>query len=405
MLLKCKKFGVVLCLSIVSFCSLDARRALGQHAPVAQISFELVGEHLVVPIEVAGHEGPLNFVFDTGAGATVFDAAMAKEIGLKPDHTLNAQGAGGTERLEVCLNQGLRVGDSISVQGVPLVLADLTKLREGIGHEIVGITGNDLLSRYLVQIEYGANKIRFFEQEAKLDVSGYTAVPFEFKKGMPIPFVTATIELESGEKLSGDFLLDTGAGLSLAINTPFAKRNDLLGKSSDHFVIESKGLNTKMVNQVIKIESATVFGQRFGEMEISLSDSDAGVSAMDGFMGILGNEIIRRFDMIADYKNKTVYFKPNQSLDEKFKFSLAGLGVIQRDGEILITSVVAGSRAEKLGFKVDDRIVTVDGRSTDQAETVRDWFSDEGKTVTIVVEDESGRRTIELELKRLLDSK
>src|SRR3954453_22568043 len=51
-------------------------------APVAKITFELVGNHLFLPVRVNG-AGPFTFVLDTGIGVSMVDERLASTLKLK----------------------------------------------------------------------------------------------------------------------------------------------------------------------------------------------------------------------------------------------------------------------------------------------------------------------------------
>src|SRR5579871_2320427 len=61
--------------------------------PVAEIRYEMTGNHMYVNTSVNGH-GPYRFIFDSGAGATVIDADLARKLGLKSGGIVAGGGAG-----------------------------------------------------------------------------------------------------------------------------------------------------------------------------------------------------------------------------------------------------------------------------------------------------------------------
>lgn len=44
--------------------------------------------------------------------------------------------------------------------------------------------------------------------------------------------------------------------------------------------------------------------------------------------GSLGNEILRRFTIILDYKNQLFYYKPNRNFKDAFHYNRSGLTII-----------------------------------------------------------------------------
>ena len=78
--------------------------------------------------------------------------------------------------------------------------------------------------------------------------------------------------------------------------------------------------------------------------------------------GNLGNETLRRFNVVFDYSRETIYLKPNYAFREPYEHDMSGLE-ITTDGDnfegIIIVRVEPNSSAEKLGLKPGDRILSV----------------------------------------------
>ena len=381
------------------------RSANAQHAitaPSAELPFELVGEHLIVSMKVDGSDELVEFVFDTGASATVLDTNVAKRMKIKPDYKQPAMGAAGVKEYDLALGHQVNVNEKVSVKNTPLVLVDLELLSQGLGRPIGGITGCDFLRKYIVAINHSQGKILFYEQDANIDTNGYAKEKLAFMDMGQLAHVQATIEIQNGEKFTGQLMFDTGAGFAISTNTPFSKKNNLLTKSGPSYQSSGKGLTTTTKYNVVKLKSASIGEHQLGEMELELSNATAGASARSTVMGILGNQILKRFDMIINFKKRTLHLRPNHLFDSKFKFRLSGIGLILKGNEVWIESVVSGSNAGRAGVKGGERLVSVDGKPTKEVHTVRKWLLAEGQTVALEVESETGElRTITLRLEQL----
>lgn len=391
--------GLLLWASLVCFLVFHTNLAACQTAPrqvqeaglLAEIPFELVGEHLVVSLPVDDGQPNVDFVFDTGASATVLDSKVAATFAIKSDFKQSAMGAAGVQEYDISLNQTLTVNEYVKAKKIPFVLADLQRIENALGRPIAGITGCDLLRRYVVSIDYSQNKIRFFEQQSKIDVSGYTQAKLDFLNGSPLAHVEASIELENGDQFEGKLLLDTGAGLAISINSPFNRQNKMLDKAGSFYKASGKGLTTATHFNVVNLKSISIGEYRLHEMEMELSRATAGASAKKNVMGILGNQILKRFDLILDFKNRDLYLRPNHLFDTKFRFRLSGIGLIAKEGTLWIETIVPGSNADKSGLKIGEKLISVDGKQATELHTVRAWLQAEGETVEIVTEKKNGQ--------------
>ncbi len=218
-----------------------------------------------------------------------------------------------------------------------------------------------------------------------------------------IPIIDAELELADGERLSGKVLFDTAAGLSLLLNSPFVKNNEVVEKSGQHYQAEMESLTTEVGYDVVKVKSVTIAGQKFGEMEVVLSSSRQGVTSDAAYMGILGNDIIERFDIFLDFSGRTLYLRPNAKVADNFQFNLCGLQLTRKDAVITVRNVVENSPADKAGFETGDQIISVDGQAADNTEEVRQWFENDGATVSVLINRGGRKFSIDLLLQRILD--
>ena len=237
----------------------------------------------------------------------------------------------------------------------------------------------------------------------KSETATYTAIPFNFNNGIPIPQFDVSFVLNNGEKFTGPILFDTGAGLTLSVNTPFKETHQLSKKIGKTLISQSKDLfkDTKQESAVIK--SITIGTYTFENLPIQLTNAKAGVSAYPYYLGLLGNKVINRFNIIVDYANKVIYFKPNQNFDRPFEFPLSGIRFKKVKNQILIAYITMGSEAEKLGLKPSQRITAVDGYTGNDMEELRKLLLQEGKTIKISAISADGKtKEVDLLLKKLL---
>ena len=377
---------------------------IGQHSyaqeaqatkPVAVFPFEFAGNIALIKAQVNEHSEPFTFMFDTGAGTTVFDKDTADSIGLKFDFTQKTSGVSGSQVVEICLNQKVSVADHL-IKGVVFALIDLDIISSVIGEPVSGVIGGDFLKHYTVKIDNERQEISLFEPFATLDTDEYSLLPFTIVPTLPIPAVAAELELLSGEKVSGQFLFDTGFADAVTIGTPLEA-----GKSEKFYLKEGVGVSGIFETKVMKIKSLSVGDFTFGNME--MISAKGGESTGGPNKWLLGNEVLKRFNLIIKSTSSTIYMKPNSYFDKPFNFNVSGIGVLGEDGKIVVKSVVKGTNAEKLGVATGQQIISVNGQPAVNPMQVKEWLSKEGDVAKLVLEDRNGvRKTVQLHLERLL---
>ncbi len=186
-------------------------------------------------------------------------------------------------------------------------------------------------------------------------------IPFEFFSG--IPKIPITFELRNNEKLSGDILFDSGARLTLLVNTPYQEKNHLLNKIDEKISYSSRNLSnntnyTKGLIKSIQVGNTTIKNKN---LAISLSSDKQGVSSLDNLLGILGSEIINRFNFILDYKNKNLYLKPNNLFHKDFEKLAKPISFEYSDDrkDIIISNVMENTDAYKKGLKKGQKIISI----------------------------------------------
>lgn len=373
-------------------------------AQVSEIPFILQENgHIHVKVKLNDFDQPLNFVFDTGATADVLDTKLAKKLGLKADYQQSVSGGGGSKSYDIVLGQKLIVSSDITIDQSNLVLTDLDPFHKLSDHPFDGIFGYSLLQNYVTKIDYEKKKLVLYEKIEDVDVNKYEKLPFQFGGGIPIPQFNISIQLKNGEVYTGSILFDSGAGITLSVNSPFKNKNRLSKKASKSIVSKSQNLGHESFSEQIAIRSLKIGSFEFNNLTISLSNDKSGVSAYPNYLGILGAKIIRRFTIVLDYKAKMLYLKRNALYTNSFEFPLSGIRLKKMEETISVSSVAASSPAYKKGLRKGDKILSIDGIHSNKLSEYYKLLKKEGETVTIKILDAKGQeKTYHVTLKRLL---
>jgi C-terminal processing protease CtpA/Prc len=83
-----------------------------------------------------------------------------------------------------------------------------------------------------------------------------------------------------------------------------------------------------------------------------------------GFTGILGGDVLERFEVTLDLQQASMYLKPDLTFrQDPFEFVTVGFQFFKTDGGVFsVAAVWKPSPAETAGLAVGDRILSVNGQ-------------------------------------------
>ncbi len=351
---------------------------------ITKIPFQLEGNHLFIQVKV-NDSNNLNFVFDTGAGATSINSTTAEKLKLTGSKTTTSKGASGDVELKVIKNNTLTIRN-LNLKKINLYSAPLVHLEKVFGTDIDGILGYDLLKKYVVKINYDTSEIELYASKGYKYVGNGEVVKIDLGK---VPTAKAKIDLGDGNYLDGEFILDNGAGLAMGFCTPYAQKHQLKKSIGKTYSVKSRGYssNTTIV-EVGRLKELKVQKFQFSKIPVRIYNTKSGVLAHEGIAGIIGNEILKRFNITFNYKRKESYWEPNTKFkDVPYDVSYSGLklSLDETKTRVLIDNIILGSPSSVSEIKIGDEIVEINGvKAKDSSLTaLRKLLRQENTKVTI----------------------
>ncbi len=385
---------------------------LGQDYSRLIIPFDYENNFIVVKV-VFNNFLPLHFIFDTGAEHTILtrkEITDAMGIGYQRQFTI--LGADLKTILLAYLVQGVRLdmGDLVALNHSILVLEeDYFDFEKFAGIDIQGIIGADITSRFIVEIDYQHQIITLFDPKSyKKPKKEFADIPLELDKHKP--YVRADILLRKGH-LSEDLrlLIDTGAGLSLLLNT---ESQDSLDLPENLIRTEiGTGLGGYLEGYFGRIDEIQLGNYKLQGVLTNFQDHTPEMNKyfQTNRDGIIGNELLSRFHMTIDYVNNRLYLEPNRKFNKKFKFDRSGL-VMAAGGQkgsrvFYITYVIPGSPADIAGVEKGDVIKSVNRFPSaifELSDLYKVFRKKIGKKIRLTVEREDEKLVYNFRLRELI---
>jgi hypothetical protein len=70
--------------------------------------------------------------------------------------------------------------------------------------------------------------------------------------------------------------------------------------------------------------------------------------------GIIGNELILRFNIIINYPQNEIHIAPNSHFNEPFNYAYSGCSIVMADGKLVFKNIIKDSPAHTAGLREND---------------------------------------------------
>ncbi|GEM_PF-915639 len=366
---------------------------------VAEIPFKIHRGHIYIQASINGSE-PLNVVFDTGAAGNVLNQSKAESLGLKFGGQQSVSGANGQVTIRISEDNDLKIADEINMKNQTFYLTDISHLQDD-DLPIDAIIGGNVLFRFVVEIDFEQQLIKLF------NFRGYNA-PNSFKEHKiqlypyQIPIIEGTYVLKDGKSRTGSYLVDSGAALTISMNTPVVRKEKLLEKVSPNYEYLGKALGNESVELIGRLPKYQVLGEEFTAMPIRMSTTKNGVSSYDNVDGILGLQILKRFNLIFNYRKGQMYTKKNNSFDKAWRENRTGLNVIKKKSLLEVIGVVPKSAADISQIQIGDLIISVDGKEGLSYDEFDMYMNEVKDSATIVIQRKDKKIQVKLKPFKLI---
>jgi hypothetical protein len=157
----------------------------------------------------------------------------------------------------------------------------------------------------------------------------------------------------------GDWTLDIGASIT-TLQYPFAEEQGWLERDGVERIVGGAGGHIQA--RVSEFESVELGGYTVEKPLILIPRENLGAFSLERGMGVLGNNILRRFVIYLDYANQRVIIERGRDFETVFPRDRSGVSVVLTPGgDYQVLSVSAGSPAADAGLLKGDIVRSVNG--------------------------------------------
>ncbi len=362
------------------------------------VKFQWIGNLMIIPVEINENE-QFNFIVDTGSRYTIIsDLDLIEELNINRGNLISIGGLGHGKEYTAYDSKGnrLKLGKAVNRNAQVIILMDSPlDLSAKMGIPVHGIIGFEAFKNFVVEINYHTNRMIFyrhdyFNRKRNRKLRKFQKIPLEFHQGKP--YLRTHVEITNNTPIPAKLLLDTGGWDAVW----------LFKDSNPNFTVPAKnfidtlgfGLNGAITGERSKIRNLKISNHTFKRPTTSFPDSlsIANVVKFEERNGSIGGEIISRFHVVFDYRNRELWVKKNRNFSKPFHYNMSGLSIVKPYLTIPlyeVQSVVKNSPAYKSGLRKGDYIHSINGFGPTKlslAEVYEIFHKKPGKTIRIVYE-------------------
>lgn len=325
-------------------------------------TFKMIKNLMIIKLTVNG-KGPFNFVLDTGVGLLLIsDPKLIDSVSIKNLRSINIVGFGDGEPLSAFVTPSIEVGfGSTTAKGLSAAILkkDIFELSNYVGMPVHGLIGYEFFNSFIVRINFTLNTLTVYSPEAFIARKGYR-VPLMIEDRKP--YLMTDIELASGEKIAAKLILDTGAGHPVSLEThngvPFeVPEVNIPGNLGI-------GLTGPISGYISRVASLKLGKYELNDVIASFPDYEDVASRVYSVSrnGNMGISILKRFNVVFDYNESSLYVKPGTTMKEPFEHDMSGLEMTsagEKFDRLLVNRVEPGSSASEAGIMKNDEILAI----------------------------------------------
>jgi len=342
----------------------------------------------------------LNFILDTGSGGISLDSTTVDYFGLKgTPSNRTIRGIGGIRNVSFLNNRKLHL-PGLTVDSLNFHINDYSILTAVYGEKIDGIIGYSVLNRYIIKINYDSTQIEF-----------WTKGSYKYPRGgfLLRPIINSTpvqpLRVKDGNTVTARFLYDMGAGLNMMLSTDFLKDSSLLDKKRKLYAKEAEGLGGKVDMAMTVIKEVKLGPYKFRNVPVYVFNDSFNITSYPFLAGLVGNDILRRFNVVLNYDRRDIYLMPNSHFNEQFDYSYTGLELYYIDGKIVIGDVAKDSPAEKAGLREGDIVFAVNKNFSQNLQQYKAAVQTTGDRLQIIIQRDGNIIQYDLKVKSILKRK
>ncbi|SFS65112.1 PDZ domain (Also known as DHR or GLGF) [Zhouia amylolytica] len=355
---------------------------------VAKVPFEIINGAIAVKARFNDSSEEFTMLFDTGADGIALSEAMADKVSIKNVVDRSTSVVGASAKVKYSSGNTMQLGE-VSIDRQNLVV--FPTIRKGFD----GLFGGNLLSRFITKVNFDTGHIELYS----LGEFKGEGTPLKIDYSGMLPVISTDVSLANGKAISGEYVFDTGAGYNIISFGPFSHQHGLYQEVKADYYSTNFSFGHQSRIKLGSFSKIALGTYTFNNVQGAVQEYDETNKEWASHDGSVGFEIIRRFNFTIDVLHNLIYLEPNQGYHQPFGFTISGVNILFKDEEMVVNSVVRGSKAERQGIKSGALVHTINGNSAAElmeADKMNALKNSESNPVTFNITQDDNSKQITL---------
>ncbi|WP_306352574.1 PDZ domain-containing protein [Flavobacterium sp. '19STA2R22 D10 B1'] len=312
------------------------------------IPFQSLNNLIIIPVVINGVK--LQFILDTGVDKTVvFSLNENETVNFHNLQKIRLTGLGGGEPIEALKsgNNRMIIDGLVDYNHMLYIIPDGSiGFSSHLGIAINGIIGHSFFKNAIVEIDYARKKVIVYKSLDKIKkkiLRKYSTIPISIEEQKP--YVKLDIELNSN-KIPVKLLIDTGSSDAIWLFTEDDKNITVPQEYFEDFL--GIGFSGDIRGKRARMQKLFFGEEILNNPTVAFPDSISikNVSRVEARNGSLGGEVLKRFSVVFDYNEHTLYYRKNRNFDAPFSYNMSGIELQHAGVEWIKEETLKVTRAE-----------------------------------------------------------